>query len=251
MKIDILTLFPEMFGPFLEHSIVGRAREQGQADIRLVQWRDYAEDRHRRVDDYPYGGGAGMVLACGPVFRAIEDLKRPDEKPPETRVVLMSPTGRPFDQATANRLAAETSHLILLCGRYEGLDQRAIDSLVDLELSIGDFVLTGGELPAAMVADAVLRQLPEVLGNAESAPNDSFMDGIFDHPHYTRPEEFRGMRVPQVLLEGHHARIEVWRRRQALARTRAQRPELLDQAPLDEQDRRLLREIENEDNPVD
>ncbi|MBN1866309.1 tRNA (guanosine(37)-N1)-methyltransferase TrmD [Candidatus Sumerlaeota bacterium] len=246
MRIDILTLFPEMFSGFLEHSIVGRAREAGRIDVRLVQWRDFATDKHRVVDDAPYGGGAGMVLMIEPLWRAIESLRPPGARPPETRVIYLTPQGVPFGQSTACDLARETQHLILVCGRYEGVDQRARDTLFDGEISVGDYVLTGGELPAAAVTDAVVRLLPGVLGNDQSAEHESFMDGVFDYPHYTRPEEFEGMKVPEILLSGHHARIEEWRRRQAIERTLRVRPELIDRADLTPAERACVEAIRRE-----
>jgi tRNA (guanine37-N1)-methyltransferase len=247
MRIDILTLFPEMFSGFLEHSILGRAREAGSLSLRLVQWRDYALDKHRVVDDAPYGGGAGMVLKCEPLFRAVRDLKAPDERPPETRVVYLTPQGRLFNQDIARELAAETRHLILVCGRYEDVDFRAREALFDDEISIGDYVLTGGELPAAIVCDAVARLLPGVLGNEDSALHDSHMDGVFDHPHFTRPEVFEGVPVPPVLLSGHHAKLTAWRREQALRNTLRTRPDLIQKAVLSEEDRRFLRAIRREE----
>jgi tRNA (guanine37-N1)-methyltransferase len=243
MQIDILTLFPEMFSGFLEHSIVGRARQAGLVDIRLVQWRDFATYKHRVVDNAPYGGGAGMVLMIEPLWRAIESLRPPGDCPPETRVVYLTPQGAPFTQSIACDLARETRQLILVCGRYEGVDQRARDTLFDGEISVGDFVLTGGELPAAIVADAVVRLLPGVLGNDESAEHESFMNGIFDFPHYTRPEEFMGMKVPEILVGGHHARIQEWRRRQAILRTLKVRPDLIDRADLTPAERAWVEEL--------
>ncbi|MFW6303605.1 MAG: tRNA (guanosine(37)-N1)-methyltransferase TrmD, partial [Candidatus Sumerlaeota bacterium] len=203
MQIDILTLFPEMFAGFLEHSIIGRAREVGTIEINLVQWRDYAVDKHRVVDDSPYGGGAGMVLMCDPLFRALEDLKTEEETAPETQVIYLTPQGELFSQQIANEIAEDAEHLVLVCGRYEGVDQRA-HMLFDREISIGDYVLTGGELPAAVLTDAVVRHIPGVVGKVQSTIEESHMDGVLDHPHYTRPDEFRGMEVPDILLGGHH-----------------------------------------------
>ncbi|NQU41660.1 tRNA (guanosine(37)-N1)-methyltransferase TrmD [bacterium] len=242
MQFDILTLFPEMFEGFLEHSIVGRARQAGQVNIQLIQWRNYATDRHRVVDDSPYGGGAGMVLKCEPLFRAIEDLRAPDARPPETQVIYLTPQGELFNQEIACDLAERAQHLILVCGRYEGVDERA-RVLFDREISIGDYVLTGGELAAGIVADAVTRLIPGVLGNDESAQNESHMEGIFDYPHYTRPEIFRDMAVPPLLLGGHHAKIVDWRREHALRHTLQVRPDLIEKADLSEADRVLLEKI--------
>jgi len=246
MRVDILTLFPEMFAGLLDHSILGRAREAGLLDLRLVQWRDYALDKHRVVDDAPYGGGAGMVLKCEPLFRAIEDLRPAGAAPPETQVIHLSPQGVLLTQETACELAREARHLILVCGRYEGVDERARRTLFDREISIGDYVLTGGELPAAVLTDAVVRLLPGVLGNEESAQHESHMNGIFDHPHYTRPEVFREMAVPEVLIGGHHAKIVAWRREQAIRRTLEVRPDLIEKADLSDSDRALVKRIREE-----
>lgn len=249
MRMDILTLFPEMFAGFLEHSILGRARERERLDVRLIQWRDYAIDKHRVVDDAPYGGGAGMVLMCEPLFRALEDLRPAEATFPETQVVYLTPQGRPLDQDLARELADQAKHLILVCGRYEGVDYRARETLFDREVSVGDFVLTGGELPAAMLAEAVARHIPGVLGNASSAEHESHMEGLFDHPHYTRPEVFRGMATPQILLSGHHAKIEAWRRRQALWNTWQRRPDLLAKADLTPDEQRTIRKW-NQEKPT-
>lgn len=221
MRIDILTLFPGMFrGPF-EESIIKRAVERGLLEIGIHNIRDFAPGRHRVADDYPYGGGAGMVMKPEPVFAAVEAVRRPD-----SRVILMTPQGRLFTQSTAQDLS-RLDHLVLLCGHYEGVDERVRDHLVDDELSIGDYVLTGGELPAMVVVDAVARLVPGVLGAGESAVEESFAAGLLEYPHYTRPPDFRGWRVPQVLLSGNHARISRWRREQSLLRTLRRRPELL------------------------
>jgi tRNA (guanine37-N1)-methyltransferase len=227
LKIDILTLFPEMFAGFLEHSILGRARKSGLLEISLVQWRDFTLDKHRSVDDAPYGGGAGMVLMCDPLFRAIEALKPADAKAPETQVIYLTPQGEPFAQKIAIDLSEQAKHLILVCGHYEGVDERA-RVLFDREISIGDYILTGGELPAAILTDAIARLMPGVLGNSESAQHESFMQGIFDHPHYTRPEVYRDMAVPPILLGGHHAKIQEWRYERAFERTREVRPDLIE-----------------------
>ncbi|HUT25264.1 MAG TPA: tRNA (guanosine(37)-N1)-methyltransferase TrmD [Sumerlaeia bacterium] len=245
MRIEILTLFPEMFGGFFDHSIIGRARESGLLDLRLVQWRNYATDRHRVVDDAPYGGGAGMVLKCEPLFRAVEDLRPKGEegRPPRTQAIFMTPQGEVFTQKVACELARTAQHLMVVCGHYEGIDERAREALFDREISIGDYVLTGGELPAAVVVDAVTRLLPGVVGNQESLLFESHMSGLLDCPHYTRPEVFRSMVTPSILLGGHHAKIEAWRRRQALKRTLLARPDLIETADLSEGDRQMLREL--------
>ena len=221
MRIDILTLFPGMFrGPF-EESIIKRAVERGLLEIGVHNIRDFAPGRHRVTDDYPYGGGAGMVMKPEPVFAAVEAVRRPS-----SRVILMTPQGRIFTQSVALGLS-RLGHLVLLCGHYEGVDERVREHLVDDELSIGDYVLTGGELPAMVVVDAVARLVPGVLGAGESAVEESFAAGVLEYPHYTRPPEFRGWKVPQVLLSGNHARISRWRREQSLLRTLRRRPELL------------------------
>jgi tRNA (guanine37-N1)-methyltransferase len=220
MRIDVVTLFPEMFAP-LEHSILGRAIEQGRLTVNYVNPRDFTSDRHRTVDDYPYGGGPGMVMKPEPIFLAVESVAQPG-----TEVILLSPAGRVFTQATAAELSRH-NHLLLICGHYEGVDERVVTHLVTDEISIGDYVLTGGELAAMVVIDAVARLLPGVLGHAESAGDESHSHGLLEYPQYTRPPEFRGLSVPQQLLSGHHAEIAKWRRRQALERTAARRPDLM------------------------
>jgi tRNA (guanine37-N1)-methyltransferase len=224
MIIDVLTLFPGMFNGPLDESILQRARNRGLLDLRIHNLRDWTHDRHRTVDDRPFGGGPGMVLKCEPVFEAVESLRQP-----ETRVVLMCPTGEPFRQETARRLAAE-ERLLIICPSYEGIDER-IRTLVDEEISVGDFVLTNGNLPAMMVIDAVTRLLPGALGDETSAADESFSHGLLEYPQYTRPAEFRGLRVPEILLSGNHAEIERWRRDQAVKRTAARRPDLVAARP--------------------
>ena len=220
MEIDILTLFPAMGEGILDESMLRIAREKGLAEIRMRNLRDWAPGKHRVTDEPPYGGGAGMVLKVEPVCLALEELRRP-----ESRVILLSAAGARFDQAVARRLAAE-EHLIMVSGHYEGVDQRVADHLVDEEISLGDYVLTNGTLAALVVSDAVVRLLPGVLGDAESAADESFSHGLLEYPHYTRPAEFRGWKVPEVLLSGNHAAIEAWRREQARERTRQRRPDL-------------------------
>jgi tRNA (guanine37-N1)-methyltransferase len=220
MEVDILTLFPGMGEGLLNESMLRLAREKGLADIRLRNLRDWAPGKHRVTDEPPYGGGAGMVLQVEPIWRALEDLRRA-----ESRVILLSAAGAPFRQATARRLAGER-HLIMISGHYEGVDQRVADHLVDEEISLGDYVLTNGTLAALVVTDAVVRLLPGVLGDETSAVDESFADGLLEYPHYTRPAEFRGWRVPEVLRGGNHAAIEAWRREQARERTRQRRPDL-------------------------
>jgi len=221
MKIDVLTLFPEMFSGPMDASIIGRARKAGLLDLRLQNLRQWTHDRHKTVDDKPFGGGAGMVLKPEPIFEAVESLA--DEK---THVILTAPAGRPFTQAIARELS-EKEHLLIICPSYEGVDDRVCEALVDDELSIGDYVLTNGGLPAMVIIDTVTRLLPGALGDAESAVDESFSHGLLEYPHYTRPAEFRGMKVPEMLLSGHHAEIEKWRAEQARQRTAKRRPDLL------------------------
>jgi tRNA (guanine37-N1)-methyltransferase len=222
MKIDVLTLFPGMFAGPLDESIVKRARDAGKLDLRIHNLRDYTHDRHRTVDDRPFGGGPGMLLKPEPLFEAVEQLKTAT-----TRVILLGPAGRKFTQPIARELAVQ-EHLLLICGSYEGYDERVRTALAHDELSIGDYVLTNGALPAMVIVDCVTRLLPGVLGDDESATDESFSHGLLEYPQYTRPAEFRGMKVPDVLLSGNHAEIEKWRREQALQRTREWRPDLLD-----------------------
>jgi tRNA (guanine37-N1)-methyltransferase len=225
MRIDIITIFPELFDGVLECGIVRRALQSRILDVRIVNLRDFTSDRHRTVDDRPYGGGEGMVLMPGPLFDAVE-FCRGQESRAEARVVLLSPQGKLWSQKLALEFAT-IPHAIVICGRYEGVDQRVVDSLVDGEVSIGDFILTGGEIPAMVILDSVVRLLPGALGNKESALNESFCTGLLDYPQYTRPVEFRGMSVPEVLLSGDHARIDRWRKERALQKTRECRPEMV------------------------
>ena len=221
MKIDVLTLFPEMFSGPMDVSIVGRARKAGLLDLRLQNLRQWTHDRHKTVDDKPFGGGAGMVLKPEPIFEAVESLA--DDK---THVILTAPAGRPFTQAIARELA-QKEHLLFICPSYEGVDERVCEALADDELSIGDYVLTNGGLPAMVIIDAVTRLLPGALGDDESARDESFSQSLLEYPHYTRPAEFRGMKVPEVLHSGHHAEILKWRAEQARERTENRRPDLL------------------------
>jgi tRNA (guanine37-N1)-methyltransferase len=221
VKIDVLTLFPAMFAGPLDESIIKRARQAGLLELQLHQLRDWAHDRHKTVDDRPFGGGPGMLLKPEPIFEAVESLRR--EK---TRVILMSPAGRPFDQAVARELARQ-EHLLVVTGHYEGFDARIRDALADDELSIGDYVLTNGALPAMVVIDAVTRLLPGVLGDDASSTDESFSHGLLEYPQWTRPAEFRGMKVPEVLVSGNHAEIAKWRAEQAKQRTQERRPDLI------------------------
>ena len=221
LRIDILSLFPQIASAPLGESILGRAQEKRLIEVHSHNLRDWATDKHRTTDDAPYGGGQGMVLKCEPIFAAIDSLRKPG-----SRVVLMSPAGRMFRQSMAEEYA-RFQHLILLCGHYEGIDQRAIDELVDDEISIGDYVLTNGALAAAVFVDAIARLIPGVLGDAASARDDSHASGLLEFPQYTRPVEFRGLRVPDILLGGNHGAIANWRREQAIAKTRSVRPDLL------------------------
>jgi tRNA (guanine37-N1)-methyltransferase len=228
MKIDILTLFPEICRAPLSESMMKRAQENKIVDLRVHNLRDWTTDKHHIVDDAPFGGGQGMVMKPEPIFAAVEDLRRPEStinNQPST-VVLMSPAGRRLDQQTATELSHE-SHLIVICGHYEGVDHRVIEHLVDLEISIGDYVLTNGAIAAVVLVDAVVRLLPGVLGHEQSASEDSFSTDLLEGPHYTRPAEFRGWKVPEVLLSGNHAEITKWRKEEAIKRTKKNRPDLL------------------------
>ena len=235
MRIDILTLFPEMVDSALRESIIGRGRDAGLLDIRCHHIRDYSPDKRRRTDDYPYGGGQGMVMQCEPLARCLEDVKAGQA----VHTVLMSPAGAPFDQAKARELLAR-EHIILVCGHYEGVDQRFVEACVDEELSIGDFVLTGGELAAMVVTDAVCRMVPGVLAETASFEDESHWSGVLEYPQYTRPEVWRGRPVPQVLLSGNHENIGTWRRLQALYLTRERRPDLFANLTLDKKEKKLL-----------
>ena len=245
MIIDVVTIFPRMFdSPFAE-SIIHRARERDQLTLRVHNLRDYCNDRHRVVDDYPYGGGAGMVMRPEPAFRALEDL-RDLQYPGE--VLLPSPSGEPFTQDLAQYLST-LQQLVIFCPHYEGLDER-VNTLVDREISLGDYILTGGELPAMVMIDAVVRLRPGVLGSAASLDEESFSP-LLEYPHYTRPAEFAGLEVPEVLLSGHHARIKEWRRLQALRRTFERRPDLLGKAQLTAEEKKLLAQWQKHDNDLD
>ncbi|MEN6434329.1 MAG: tRNA (guanosine(37)-N1)-methyltransferase TrmD [Anaerolineaceae bacterium] len=224
MRFDVFTLLPEMFPPYLGVSILQKAIERSLIEVHVHDIRAYTHDKHHITDDAPYGGGGGMVMKPGPIFEAVESVLG---SPPGCPVIYLSPQGRPFTTEIAREFT-RYEHIALLCGRYEGIDERVIEHLVTEQISIGDFVVTGGELPALMVIDAVSRFIPGVLGDPDGAMDDSFGDGLLEYPHYTRPEEFRGWEVPPVLLSGNHAQIAEWRREQSLLRTRRQRPDLLE-----------------------
>lgn len=241
MKIDVVTLFPEMFDGPLGHSIVSRAIDKGIVEVNRVNFRQFGKGKHQVVDDTPYGGGAGMLLKPEPLFDAMESI---EERSPETkkRVILMDPAGKPFNQAMAEDFSEE-EHLVFLCGHYEGYDER-IRSLVTDEVSLGDYVLTGGELAAMVMIDASVRLLPNVLGNAESAQTDSHSSGLLEHPHYTRPAEYKGMGVPDVLMSGNHAKIDEWRHKESLKRTYFRRPDMLETRDLTKQEQQWIKEFQ-------
>jgi len=243
MRIDVLTLFPRMFEGPLGESIIGKAREKGLLEINVSNFRDYSDNKHQTVDDYPYGGGAGMLLKVQPVY---DNIKAIEASAPETkkRVILLDPAGKPFDQKMAEEFSTE-EHLVFICGHYEGYDER-IRSLVTDEVSLGDYVLTGGELGAMVMIDATVRLLPEVLGNQTSAQTDSHSTGLLEHPQYTRPAAFKGMKVPEVLMNGNHKLIEQWQLKESLRRTYQRRPDMLETYPLTAEMQKLLKEIEDE-----
>ena len=239
MKITILTIFPEMFGSVLNSSILGRAREQGLIDVRCVDIRPFSDRKHKNTDDYPFGGGAGMVMLAQPIMDAMAHVTGENFR---GRRIYLGPRGATLTTAKARELARE-EELVLLCGHYEGVDQRALDTCIDEEISIGDYILTGGELAAMVLTDCVARFIPGVLGSAESPEEESFSDGLLEYPQYTRPRELRGMEVPEVLLSGDHAKIRAWRRQESLRATKRFRPDLLEKADLTEKEKRLLEEL--------
>lgn len=239
MRIDIITIFPKMFAPVLNESIIKRAQNKGKVDIAIHDLRRYSSDKHRKVDDRPFGGGSGMVMACEPIFKAVEDIlgcrlsvigsrriPSTENRKPDTKVILLTPQGKNLTQPFAKRLA-KYKHLILICGHYEGVDERVRKHLIDEEISIGDYILTGGEIPAMVLVDSVVRLLPGVLGDKKSLNFESFECNLLEYPQYTRPSDFRGYKVPEVLLSGDHKKIEIWRRKEAIKRTRQRRPDLL------------------------
>jgi len=250
MRFDVLTLFPEMFTGPLDVSMIARARERGLLEVRVTNLRDFAASRHKIADDYSYGGGAGMVMKPEPIFAAVEAVRCPPQAGCRERVVLLTPQGYRLHQEMAARLAG-CDHLVLVCGHYEGVDERVREHLVTDEISIGDYVLTGGELPAMVLIDAVGRLVPGVLGAEASALTESFADGLLEYPQWTRPVEFRGMRVPDILLSGNHEQIRLWRRKEALRRTLRRRPELLGQVALSAEDVRLLDQVRAEEEEAE
>lgn len=248
MQFEVFTLLPDIFPPYLESSILQRARQRGLIDVRVHNIRDYTHDKHHVTDDTPYGGGGGMVMKPEPVFAAVESVLGPapaPNQPAAVPVILLTPQGRVFTQRVAEELA-RYERIALLCGRYEGVDERIREHLVTDEISIGDYVLTGGELPALMIIDAVSRLLPGVLGDPTGAQDDSHSMGLLEYPHYTRPPEFRGWKVPEVLLSGDHAKIDKWRREQALTRTFHKRPDMLEKAELDKADQRVIERLKSQ-----
>ena len=247
MQFDVFTLLPEVFPSYLETSIIKRARERGLIDVRVHNIRDYTHDKHHMTDDTPYGGGGGMVMKPEPIFEAIETVmglnadlaSRPPLPDSNIPIILLTPQGRVFNQSIAQELS-QHPHIVLLCGRYEGIDERIREHLVTDEISIGDYVLTGGELPALILIDAISRFLPDVLGDPTGAQDDSHAMGLLEYPHYTRPPEFRGWKIPEVLLSGAHAKIDKWRREQALLRTLKRRPDMLEKADLSKEDKKFI-----------
>lgn len=240
MRFHVMTLFPDMISAGLGTSITGRAIENHIFELNIVNIRDYSKDKHKHVDDYPYGGGAGMVMQPGPVYDCYQDIVKDMKKKP--RVIYMTPQGKVFSQSIAEELSKE-EELIFLCGHYEGIDERVLEEIVTDELSIGDYVLTGGELPAMVMIDSISRLIPGVLNNDDSAEYESFQDGLLEYPQYTRPETFMDKKVPPVLLSGHHGNIEKWRREQSLKRTLLRRPELLEKAELTKDDKKILENL--------
>ncbi|MBI5674759.1 MAG: tRNA (guanosine(37)-N1)-methyltransferase TrmD [Nitrospirae bacterium] len=244
MRCDVLTIFPEIINAYLNESILKRAQEKKILDVKVVNIRDFASGRHKAVDDSPFGGGAGMVFKPEPIFRAMDALKE-DGVP--RRVVLLSPQGKPFDQSMAEDFSREEKRFVFICGRYEGIDERVNISIVDEEVSIGDYVITGGELAALVVIDAATRLIPGALGDKNSIEDESFSWKMLDYPHYTRPSEFRGLKVPQVLLSGNHNEIWLWRRKEALRKTLKARPDLMEKIELAGEDKKLISEIFSEE----
>ena len=251
MQFEVFTLLPDVFPPYLESSILQRARQRGLIDVRIHNIRDYTHDRHHTTDDTPYGGGGGMVMKPEPVFEAVESVLGSESDPTQLApvpVILLTPQGRVFTQRIAEELSRH-ERIVLLCGRYEGVDERIREHQVTDEISVGDYVLTGGELPALLLIDAVSRLIPGVLGDPTGAEDDSHSKGLLEYPHYTRPPEFRGWKVPEVLLSGDHAKIEKWRREQAIQRTLRRRPDMMERAELNEVEKRFVEGLKKQENP--
>jgi len=254
MQFEVFTLLPEVFPPYLESSILKRATQQGLISVNIHNIRDYTNDKHHTTDDTPYGGGGGMVMKPEPVFKAVETVLGLDSHPPLSQpdsnipIILLTPQGRVFNQRVAKELSGH-ERIALLCGRYEGVDERIREHLVTDEISIGDYVLTGGELPALMIIDAISRLIPDVLGDPTGAEDDSHSMGLLEYPHYTKPAEFRGWKVPDVLISGNHAKIEKWRREQALLRTFNKRPDMLEKAELSEMDKKFIDGLKSDNHP--
>ncbi|MBX3325638.1 MAG: tRNA (guanosine(37)-N1)-methyltransferase TrmD [Nitrospira sp.] len=247
VRFDVLTLFPGMFAPVLAHSMLKRGQEKGLLAVRVHNLRDFTADRHKVVDDTPYGGGAGMVMKAEPIFQAVAAVRRDAQlQGEEIRLLFPTPHGRPLTQAYAQELATESRRMVILCGHYEGVDERVRQALAPEEISLGDYVLTGGELPALVLIDATTRLVPGVLGDPSSAVDESFSDSLLEYPQYTRPAEIEGITVPEVLLSGHHEAIRLWRRKQALRSTYLRRPDLLKDRMFTKEDRQLLEELMNE-----
>lgn len=242
-SFDVITIFPEIFNAYLNESIIKRAIQRGLINVKIYNLRDFATDKHKTVDDYPYGGGSGMVMKIEPIYNAINSIKSDGV---ERLTIMLSPQGKTYTQEMAEDLSRNKKRILFICGRYEGIDERVREFLADEEISIGDYILTGGELPALVIIDSIARLIPGVLGDEESLREESFTWGILDYPHYTRPPEFLGMKVPEILLSGNHKEIQRWRRKEALKRTLQKRPDLLKKARLTEEDRKILNELSSE-----
>lgn len=243
MKCDVLTLFPDIITAYLNESILKRARERNLLEVKVYNIRDFASDKFKTVDDYPFGGGSGMVIKPEPLFKAIDFLKKDNE---ERKIILLSPQGRQFNQSIAEDFSREKRRLVFICGRYEGIDERVRISLADDEISIGDYVMTGGELAASVIIDAAARLIKGALGDDRSAEEESFSSGLLDYPHYTRPREFRGLSVPDVLVSGNHKEIWQWRRKEALKKTLEKRPDIIEKTQFTDEDKKLISEINKE-----